>query len=192
MRFDAEIINSEPQQAPQQQLASPVLASQQLGEVASAMWDALPGSAPRSHAPSNVSVAAPNALAVKPQKRRPGVDRSSVDSSAVTGVWPSLHYFGIRWMQRSVYWSGGAGKLNGWGISYFQADYSTAFVNARAVDGDWCGAAGVAISTPAFKKALKSAKYSQQAYFEFAAYIVTTYPVRTRNRRNTSQSEPWM
>ena len=82
--------------------------------------------------------------------------------------------------------------MNGWGISYFQADYSTALVNARAADGDWCGAAGVAISTTAFKKALKTAKYNQQAYFEFAAYVVATYPVRTRNSRNTSQSEPWM
>jgi hypothetical protein len=93
------------------------------------------------------------------------------------------------------YWSGGAGNLNGWEISYLQADYSTALVNARAVDDGWCGATGVAISTPdrpAFKKALKSASYNQPAYFEFAAYIVATYPVRTRNRRNTSQSDPWL
>ena len=82
--------------------------------------------------------------------------------------------------------------MNGWGISYLQADYSTALVNARTVDDGWCGAAGVAISTPAFKKALKSASYNQQAYFEFAAYIVATYPVRTRNCRNTSQSGPWL
>ena len=66
--------------------------------------------------------------------------------------------------------------MNGWGIFYFQADYSTALVNARAVDDVWCGAAGVAISAPAFKKALKSASYNQRAYFEFVAYIVATYP----------------
>ena len=96
--YDSQHIGSEQHTSPQQ-LASPVLANQQLAEVASVVWNALPGS--HAVAPSNLSAAAPKAL-VKPQKRRLEVDRSSVDSSAVIGVWPSLHCLTVRWMQQSV------------------------------------------------------------------------------------------
>jgi hypothetical protein len=102
--YDSQHIGSEHkpvEPVSQQQLESPVLANQQLGEVASAVWNALPGS--HAVAPSNVSVSAPKALVVKPRQRRPEVDRSSVDSTAVAGVWPSLHCFAVRWMQQSVF-----------------------------------------------------------------------------------------